>query len=93
MKKLALSVALLGLSSVAMAELSESCKTYFEKVDSFVKSIPDDAATKQQTDMIKQNLETAKQQISAMPTANQEEGCKQATEVLKQLEASIPAKK
>lgn len=92
MKKLLLSVALLSLSSVAMAELSATCQTYFDKVDSLVKAIPEDAATKQQTDMIKQNLESGKAQISAMPEAQQENACKQAAEVLKQLEASMPKK-
>lgn len=92
MKKLFLSVALLGLSSVAMADLSATCKTYFDKVDALFKAIPDDAATKQQWDLMKQNLEAGKQQISSMPESQQETACKQGNETLKQLEASMPKK-
>ncbi|OCG38055.1 DUF5339 domain-containing protein [Gilliamella sp. Gris1-4] len=92
MKKLVLSIVLLGLSSGAMADLSESCKTFFDKIDGLVKTIPEDAATKQQTDMIKQSLESNKQQISALPADKQEEACKLGIDSLKQLEASIPKK-
>lgn len=52
MKKLLLTISLLGISSFAMADLSASCKTYFDKVDNLIKAIPDNAATKQQTDML-----------------------------------------
>lgn len=90
MKKLALSIILLGLSTVAMADLSASCKNFFQQVDSLVNNIPNDVATKQQAEMIKQNLKLTKQQISAMPKENQEEGCKQAIIGLKQLEAILP---
>ena len=90
MKKLALSIILLGLSSIAMADLSVSCKNFFQQVDSLVNNIPNDVATKQQAEMIKQNLKLTKQQISAMPKENQEEGCKQAIIGLKQLEAILP---
>lgn len=93
MKKMALSIILLGLSSVAMADLSASCKIYFEQVDSFVRNIPDDVATKQQAEMIKQNLELTKKQISAMSKESQEEGCKQATIGLKQFESILPSNK
>ncbi|MWP49998.1 MULTISPECIES: DUF5339 domain-containing protein [unclassified Gilliamella] len=93
MKKLLLSVALLGFSTISMAaDLSESCKTYFDKVDSLVKAIPEDSLTKQQSDMMKQNLETGKQQVSSMPADAQEEACKQGIELLKQVEASLPKK-
>lgn len=92
MKKLLLSVVFLGLSSAAMAELSATCQTYFDKIDSLIKSVPEDAATKQQTDMIKENLESGKTQISALPKDQQESACKQGVEVLKQLEASMPKK-
>lgn len=92
MKKLALSIILLGLSSVAMADLSASCKVFFQKVDNLFNNIPNDVATKQQAEMIKQNLKLTKQQISAMPKENQEEGCKQAMEGLKQYQAILQAK-
>ncbi|MWN32439.1 MULTISPECIES: DUF5339 domain-containing protein [unclassified Gilliamella] len=93
MKKLLLSVVLLSFSTISMAEdLSESCKTYFDKVDSLVKAIPEGSLTKQQSDMIKQNLEMGKQQISSMPEDKQESACKQGMGLLKQLEASIPKK-
>ncbi|OCG45026.1 TonB-dependent receptor [Gilliamella sp. Choc5-1] len=93
MKKLLLSVALLGFSTISMAaDLSESCKTYFDKVDSLVKAIPEDSLTKQQSDMMKQNLETGKQQVSSMPADAQEAACKQGIELLKQVEASLPKK-
>ncbi|MWP62059.1 DUF5339 domain-containing protein [Gilliamella sp. Pas-s25] len=89
MTKLVLSIALLGLSSFAMADLSESCSAYFDKVDSLVKAIPEDTATKQQTNMIKQNLENAKQQISSMPETKQESACQQGINLLKQIEATL----
>ncbi|OCG15249.1 hypothetical protein A9G24_05510 [Gilliamella sp. App6-5] len=89
MKKLVLSIALLGLSSVAMADLSQSCNAYFDKVDSIVKAIPENTATKQQTNMIKQNLENAKQQISSMPETEQESACKQGINLLKQIDAIL----
>ncbi|MWP46854.1 DUF5339 domain-containing protein [Gilliamella sp. Pas-s27] len=96
MKKLLLSVVLLGFSTISMAEdLSESCKTYFDKVDSLVKAIPEGSLTKQQSDMIgmiKQNLEMGKQQVSSMPAETQEVACKQGIELLKQVEASFPKK-
>jgi len=92
MKKMALSIILLGLSSVAMADLSASCKVFFQQVDSLVNNIPNDVATKQQAEMIKQNLKLTKQQISAMPKENQEEGCKQAIVGLKQYQAILQAK-
>ncbi|OCG07882.1 hypothetical protein A9G13_06625 [Gilliamella sp. wkB178] len=89
MKKLAFIVALMSMSSVAMADLSATCKTYFDKIDTLVKSIPDDAATKQQTDLIKQNLEAGKQQVAALPESQQDNACKQGEEVLKQMEAAL----
>lgn len=92
MKKMALSIILLGLSSVAMADLSASCKVFFQQVDSLVNNIPNDVATKQQAEMIKQNLKLTKQQISAMPKENQEEGCKQAIVGLKQYQVILKAK-
>ena len=92
MKKMALSIILLGLSSVAMADLSSSCKVFFQQVDSLVNNIPNDVATKQQAEMIKQNLKLTKQQISAMPKENQEEGCKQAIVGLKQYQVILKAK-
>lgn len=93
MKKFLVSAVLLSLSSAAMADLSDSCKTYFEKVDKLVESLPKDAATKQQTDMMKQNLEAGKKQVAAMSSSDQETGCKQGLEALKQLESVYPALK
>ncbi|WP_081296879.1 MULTISPECIES: DUF5339 domain-containing protein [unclassified Gilliamella] len=90
MKKLVLSIALLGACPVAIADLSESCKTYFDKLDSLVKVIPEDTVTKQQTDVIKQSLEMGKQQISSLSAENQDSACEQAIDLLKQIEASLP---
>lgn len=96
MKKLLLSVALLSFSTISVAaDLSESCKTYFDKVNSLLKAIPEDSLTKQQSDMIgmiKQNLEMGKQQVSSMPQDKQEEACKLGIDSLKQIEASMPKK-
>ncbi|NUF27317.1 hypothetical protein GA0061081_11125 [Gilliamella bombicola] len=89
MKKLLLSVALLGFSAISMADLPESCKTYFDKVDGLVKAIPEGSLTKQQSDMIKQNLEMGKQQISSLSADNQDSACKQGLDLLKQVEASL----
>lgn len=93
MKKLLLTISLLGISSFAMADLSASCKTYFDKVDNLIKAIPDNAATKQQTDMLKQNLEMGKKQVIAMSQADQENACKKGLEALKQAEAALSSKK
>lgn len=92
MKKLLLSIVFLGLSSAAMAELSATCQTYFDKIDNLIKSIPDETFSSGQGDMIKQDLESGKTQISAMPKDQQENACKQGVEILKQLEASMPKK-
>lgn len=89
MKRTLLAVALLGLSSVAVADLSKTCTDYFNQVDTLVKAIPEDAATKAQTDMLKQNLEAGKAQIAALPEAQQESACKQGVDALKQLSAAM----
>jgi hypothetical protein len=83
MKRL-LFIMLLGFSSISMADLTESCKTYFDKLDSFMKAIP-----KQQSDMIKQSVELAKQQISSLSADNQAPACKQGMDFLQQAEENL----
>ena len=90
MKKVLFSVVLLSLSSVTMAGLSETCKSYFDKIDIIIKNMPEDAASKQQIDMMKQNLDAGKQQVAALPDKQQETACQQGLEALKQLESVYP---
>ncbi|OCG01068.1 DUF5339 domain-containing protein [Gilliamella sp. wkB112] len=89
MKKLVFIVALMGMSSIAMADLSATCKAYFEKVDKLVKSLPDDAETKEQTELFKQTLESGKKQVADLPEDQQDNACKQGEEALNRLEAAL----
>lgn len=93
MKKLALSVVLLGLSSFAMADLSATCQTYFDSIDEYIKDMPTAGLTAEQLEMMKSGLEQSKQQVAAMPTDTQESACKQGIEALKQAQAATPTKK
>jgi hypothetical protein len=84
MKKVLVAVLLSGFAMSASAGLSKSCETYFAEIDSFVSAVP--AA---QQAMMKQQYETSKQQLSALPEAAQEQACSQATEQLKQAKAAM----
>ncbi|MWP49997.1 MULTISPECIES: DUF5339 domain-containing protein [unclassified Gilliamella] len=89
MKKLILSIVLLGLSSVAMADLSQSCKTYFNKIDNLIKLVPQNEASEQQIDSLKQQLELQKKQFSLMSIEMQESSCKKGIELYTQIERLV----
>jgi hypothetical protein len=101
MKKLVLSFVLfVGLSSsVAMADLSSSCKSFFNKADDLIGMISHsvEAASndqnadivKQQIELAKQSIELSKQQISALPAEHQESECEQGITLLEQMEMLI----
>ncbi|SCB96992.1 DUF5339 family protein [Gilliamella intestini] len=86
MKKLLLFIVLLGLCSTAMADLSQSCKTYFNKLDNLVKLVPENEASKQQIDRLKQQIELQKKQFSLMLIEKQEFSCKKGIELYTQME-------
>lgn len=62
-----------------MADLSQSCKTYFNKLDNLVKLVPENEASKQQ-------IELQKKQISLMSIEKQEFSCKKGIELYTQIE-------
>ncbi|MCX8665785.1 DUF5339 domain-containing protein [Gilliamella sp. B2840] len=88
MKKLilTLTVVMLSCCSAATADTTESCKVYFDKVESIYKNVPENSFNKEIIEIIKQNLEKAKQEIIAMPEDKQIEACAQGLAILKQIE-------
>lgn len=88
MKKFILAAAFLGFTSSAYAaDLAPACQEYFKDYEAFLAKVP--AA---QADMVKQQYEMAKQQMSAVPAAQQESACKMAMEQFKQVKASMGVK-
>lgn len=80
MKKLYL-VALATFAGSAMAaDLHPTCQEYFKQIEAVSGQLPAE---------VKTQLEASKQQLAAMPAAAQEQACKQASDMLKQM---VPAK-
>ncbi len=86
MKKLILTVIMLSFCSAAIADIPESCKVYFDKVETIYKNMPENTLNQEILDIIKQNLEKAKQEIIAMPEDKQAAACAQGLELLKQID-------
>lgn len=86
MKKLIFAVIMLSFCSVATADLPESCKVYFDKVENIYKNVPKDTLSQEVLDVIKQNLENAKQEIIALPEDKQKAACAQGLELLKEID-------
>ncbi|NOL48909.1 DUF5339 domain-containing protein [Pelistega europaea] len=85
MKKMILVAAFLGLTGSAYAaDLAPACQEYFKDYEAFLAKVP--AA---QADMVKQQYETAKQQMGALPAEQQESACKMAIEQFKQVKAAM----
>ena len=86
MKKVLTALMVSGMvASASAADLSATCKEYFAEIDTFVAAVP--AA---QQEMMKQQYEASKKQITALPTAQQDMMCKQGLEQLKQSKAMLP---
>ncbi|HDR1806366.1 TPA: DUF5339 domain-containing protein [Pasteurella multocida] len=88
MKKL---VAIMTFSAFSMtvsaAELAPACEKYFADYETFLKNVPAEQAT-----MIKQQYDSAKQQLLALPKDMQEQTCNQAAEQLKQMQSMMGKK-
>ncbi|KGQ38793.1 DUF5339 family protein [Gallibacterium genomosp. 1] len=88
MKKLILSLSLLGVAmSASAADLAPACQKYFEEYEGMLKAMP-----QAQVDAYKQQYEAAKQQFAALPSAAQEQACTQAIDQLKQAKAAMGIK-
>ncbi|PWK30234.1 DUF5339 family protein [Pseudomonas sp. OV226] len=86
MKKFSIAIMLACLSSAAMAaDVSPSCEEYFKQIDQFVSSSP-------QAEAMKAQYDTAKKQMSEMPSSTQDAACKQASEMMKQAMENMPKK-
>ncbi|WP_334321577.1 DUF5339 domain-containing protein [Gilliamella apicola] len=86
MKKLILTAVMLGFCSAATADIPESCKVYFDKVENIYKNMPENTFNQEILDIIKQNLEQAKQEIITLPEDKQVAACAQGLELLKQID-------
>ena len=86
MKKLIFAVIMLSFCFVATADLPESCKVYFDKVENIYKNVPKDTLSQEVLDVIKQNLENAKQEIITLPEDKQKVACAQGLELLKEID-------
>lgn len=77
---------MLSFCFVATADLPESCKVYFDKVENIYKNVPKDTLSQEVLDVIKQNLENAKQEIITLPEDKQKAACAQGLELLKEID-------
>ncbi|WP_243385196.1 DUF5339 domain-containing protein [Caviibacterium pharyngocola] len=83
MKKLALTIITTMFAFSAQAgDLSATCKSYFDQIDSFVKSSP-------QAEAMKPQYDASKTQIAALPVAQQDIMCQQGLDALKQVQAAM----
>lgn len=91
LKKIIIPATLLCASfTTVAADLSESCVTYFDELNSYFESAPKDSATQAQIEALKQQLDTSKTQLTALPKEQQEAGCKQGLQMWEQMKASLP---
>lgn len=92
MKKFALAALLMSVSVSALAE-TETCKQYFTEMDSFIQEASKHEEAKAQVDMLKSQLAESKKQMETYPVEQQDAGCKQGLEAMKQLNAAMGIKK
>lgn len=91
MKKIALAALLMGISVSSFAE-TETCKQYFAVVDTFITEASKHEEAKAQVDMLKTQLTESKKQMESYPVEQQDVGCKQGLEAMKQLNAAMGIK-
>lgn len=91
MKKIALAALLMGMCTASYAE-TETCKKYFAEMDSFITQASKHEEAKAQVDMLKTQLAESKKQMEAYPVDQQDAGCNQGLEAMKQLNASLGIK-
>lgn len=92
MKKIALAALLMSVSVSALAE-TETCKQYFTEMDSFIQEASKHEEAKAHVDMLKTQLTEGRKQLESYPVEQQDAGCKQGLEAMKQLNASLGIKK
>ncbi|MBC3381140.1 DUF5339 domain-containing protein [Serratia fonticola] len=93
MKKFVLIFSMLAMSSSAFAgDLTETCKKYVGEVDDLIVAASKNEAAKPQMDALKAQMDQAKKQIASMPAEQQESACKQGSEMMGQMKASMGLK-
>lgn len=93
MKKTLIAVALLSLSTGALAaDLSPSCQQYAQTMEKYLAMMDGNADLKPQADMLRQQYEQTKAQLAQASTEAQEAQCKPAldamAQVMKQMDAA-----
>lgn len=92
MKKIALAALLMGMCTASYAE-TETCKQYFTEMDSFIQEASKHEEAKGQVEMLKTQLTEGRKQLESYPVEQQDAGCKQGLEAMKQLNAAMGIKK
>lgn len=89
---MALAALSIGVCSASYAE-TEICKQYFTEMDGFIKEASKHEETKAQVEMLKTQLTEGRKQLESYPEEQQDAGCKQGLEAIKQLNAAMGIKK
>lgn len=84
-KIIALAALPMFVSVSASAALTDSCKEYFTSIDSYLEKVQSEPSMKEQFDMIKQQYDQSRDQISKMPETTQDQTCKQGQDLLAQV--------
>lgn len=85
MKKILFAVAALSMSSAAFSnELTPICQDYYAAIDSFVKKLESNEATKGEAEEIMAIYHDAKQHYASLPKAEQDRICAREAEELRE---------
>ena len=87
--------AAISVPSAVLAKEAESasvCQDYYKEIDNFMDKMKEMGTPDAQINVIKQQYEQSKQQISALPESSQDMACKQGLEALKQSMSAVGIK-
>ena len=92
MKKIIALLFVATFATSASAAMTQTCQDYYKEIDNFMDKMKEMGTPDAQINVIKQQYEQSKQQISALPESSQDMACKQGLEALKQSMSAVGIK-